>query len=333
MTIAKIRRLLEGRRVPRSAADACAADPRGGVRDLHEAYCKRQQEHQRERRRLRRLYSMEVALARDAAHVVAGVDEVGRGPLAGPVVAACVILPEKPKLLGLDDSKRVPAEARARIEREIRACALGVGTGVVESEEVDERNIYHASLRAMELAVEACAPARPTYLLLDAVKLKSSPLPQQGLIGGDGRCACIAAASIVAKVLRDRLMEELELRFPGYDFAVHKGYGTAHHLARLRELGPSPAHRRSFGPVADLEATAELSRFRQALGEAIDDHQLDRAWQDVGALLAAMQADERARIEEEWQERKAALRARAGAEDEAAGDDGDGDEEDVDAAD
>lgn len=265
MTIVEVKRLLARRRVQRAAVEACAADPRGGVRELVEAYHARQREHARERRRLRRLYSAELVLQRDAGHVVGGVDEVGRGPLAGPVVAACVVLPPRPKLLGLDDSKLVAPEHRARLDAEIRACALGVGVGILQSEEIDEANIYRASKRAMELAVAACAPARPTYLLLDAMRLEANPTPQEPIIGGDGRCACIAAASIVAKVLRDRMMDELDRTYPGYGFAIHKGYGTAHHLSRLRELGPSPVHRRSFGPVAHLEAIAA--------GDEVDDEE------------------------------------------------------------
>jgi ribonuclease HII len=175
--------------------------------------------------------------------------------------------PARPRLRGLDDSTALTPEVRESLAIQIGGLALGIGLGVVPAEEIDEVNIYQASLRAMMQAVEACQPGRPTYLLLDAVRLKDHPLPQQALIGGDGRCACIAAASVIAKVARDRMMVELDSRFPGYDFAVHKGYGTAHHLERLRALGPSPVHRRSFAPVRDLEAAIDLERAGASNGE------------------------------------------------------------------
>jgi ribonuclease HII len=182
---------------------------------------------------------------------VAGVDEVGMGPLAGPVVAAAVVLPERPELPGLDDSKRLGPPARERLARAIRAQALALGVGVVPPGEVDRLNVYRAGVEAMRRAVLALRPA-PDHLLVDGRRIPGLALPQTPLVGGDRRDGSIAAASIVAKVYRDRLMLRLERRHPGYGFGAHKGYATRAHLEALRRLGPSPAHRRSFAPVLQL---------------------------------------------------------------------------------
>jgi ribonuclease HII len=173
------------------------------------------------------------------------VDEAGMGPLAGPVVAAAVVLPPEPLIPGLDDSKALSRTARERLDGEIRRLALGVGIGVVDVEEIDATNIYRAGLRAMELAVKAL-PLEPRFVLVDARTIPGIPFAQSAFVKGDGRVYSIAAASIVAKVHRDRLMAELDRQYPGYGFAQHAGYATAHHREALRRLGPCPAHRRSF---------------------------------------------------------------------------------------
>ncbi|NDY42583.1 ribonuclease HII [Dissulfurirhabdus thermomarina] len=180
---------------------------------------------------------------------VAGVDEVGRGCLAGPVVAAAVILPPGIELPGVRDSKTLPPGARRRLDAEIRSAALGVALGQAGPEEIDRMNILRASLLAMARAVEALRP-RPRALLVDGNQGVPCALPQKTLVGGDGRSLSIAAASIVAKVHRDRLMEEWDRRFPCYNFAGHKGYATREHRAALRRHGPCPIHRRSFRGVA-----------------------------------------------------------------------------------
>jgi len=185
--------------------------------------------------------------------VVAGVDEVGMGPLAGPVVAAAVIFP--PVTTGAEsscsfpqgvrDSKTLTAKARERLEREIRQIAVGVGIGVVEVEEIDRINIYQAGLKAMRLAVEQL-PVTPEHVLIDGRSLRDLPYTQTSFIKGDRDVYSIAAASIVAKVYRDRLMAELDKLYPDYGFARHMGYGTAAHRAALRQFGLCPIHRRSF---------------------------------------------------------------------------------------
>lgn len=179
---------------------------------------------------------------------IAGVDEAGVGPLAGPVVAAAVILPPEIPLRGIDDSKRLRPAVRLRLAEEIRACALGVGVGIVSAEEVDRLNVYRAALEAMRRAVEAL-PHLPEQLLVDARHIPGLRIPQMSIVKGDARSYSIAAASIIAKVTRDGLMRALDGEYPQYGFAKHMGYGTADHLLALERYGPCPAHRRSFHAV------------------------------------------------------------------------------------
>jgi len=193
---------------------------------------------------------------------IAGLDEVGRGPLAGPVVAAAVVLPRGFFHPDIKDSKLLTATQREKLAPLIRSNAASWGLGVVEAEEIDRINILKASLLAMAKACEALRP-RPDYLLVDGNQEISrellqaisrsggSPPPQKTIIKGDRLCLSIAAASIIAKVARDRIMVELDKSYPAYGFASHKGYGSAAHLEALRRFGPSPIHRRSFRPVRE----------------------------------------------------------------------------------
>jgi ribonuclease HII len=184
--------------------------------------------------------------------LIAGVDEVGRGPLAGPIVAAAVILPHKFSLPGLDDSKKLTARARERLFKEIKKIAISVGTASVGHKMIDKINIGRANLLVMKLAVEKLLVA-PEYLLLDGGRNRVDlPIAQIGISGGDRKCASIAAASIIAKVTRDGLMMRCDRKYPRYGFARHKGYGTAEHLRQLEKYGPCPIHRRSFAPVSSF---------------------------------------------------------------------------------
>ncbi|TXH42897.1 MAG: ribonuclease HII [Burkholderiaceae bacterium] len=180
--------------------------------------------------------------------LVAGVDEAGRGPLAGPVVAAAVILHERQPIVGLRDSKRLTAAKRAALAEEIRAKALAYCVAQASVEEIDELNILQATLLAMKRAVEGLR-LRPGRVLVDGNRLPSLRVPAEAVVKGDDKVPAISAASILAKVRRDQWCEDIEVDIPGYAFAVHKGYPTADHLARLKALGPSEVHRRSFGPV------------------------------------------------------------------------------------
>ena len=190
-------------------------------------------------------------LARAAGYLmIAGVDEVGRGPLAGPVVAACVILPEGFDLSGINDSKKLTEKQRERAEIRIRAEALAIGLGIVSPEIIDRINILQATREAMRMAFRLVSPT-PDYVLIDGLPVPDFPcLVQKSIISGDSQSVSIAAASIIAKVARDQMMRDYAVLYPEYGFAGHKGYGAATHMAALREFGPCPIHRRSFAPVA-----------------------------------------------------------------------------------
>jgi ribonuclease HII len=183
--------------------------------------------------------------------VIAGLDEAGRGPLAGPVVAAAVILPPTRSMTGVADSKTLTAEQREKALVLIQKKALGIGIGIVEAGEIDRLNILQASLKAMELAVRDL-PLPPDFLLIDGLHSLPLPLRQQAMPKGDGRCLSIAAASIVAKVTRDRLMVAYHEKYPEYNFPKHKGYGTREHLQAIREHGCCPLHRQSFRTIYQL---------------------------------------------------------------------------------
>jgi ribonuclease HII len=208
--------------------------------------------YERERRRLHRLHHFEYA-ARERG----GVDEVGRGPLAGPVVAACVVAAQPLLIRGLNDSKQVRPEARAAIAEiiKVRATAWAVGSACVA--EIDRMNIYWASILAMERAIASLASS-PQYLITDAVRIRSFTGPQEPLIRGDARCAVVAAASIIAKVHRDALMVELDKEDSRYGFGLHKGYSTAYHIEALRLHGPSIHHRANWARVRDAQLALGL---------------------------------------------------------------------------
>lgn len=180
---------------------------------------------------------------------IAGVDEVGRGPLAGPVIAAAVILPHDFNIVEVIDSKQLSADKRDKLYELIMAQAVSVGCGIVDAQTIDDINIYQAARVAMTKAVQNLAP-EPDALLIDAMTL-DLPIQQKSLIKGDARSNSIGAASIVAKVTRDRIMADYDEIYPGYGFAQHAGYGTKMHIEQIKKLGITPIHRRSFGPVRD----------------------------------------------------------------------------------
>jgi ribonuclease HII len=201
--------------------------------------------------------SFEIALRAEGYRAAAGVDEVGRGTLAGPVVAGAVILPVELPADGLElirDSKQLMPDQRNRAAAYIEKYAVGYACGAADAAEIDRFGIVAATRNAMARAIDLLEPAAD-HLLIDALELPGIPLPQTSLIKGDARCRSIAAASIIAKVTRDRLMATVwEKRFPGYGFAAHKGYGTAIHLEALRELGPMSGHRLTFASVREAVA-------------------------------------------------------------------------------
>ena len=225
-------------------------DGRAGVQA---AISKRKRELQKqvdEDLRLEKMLAYEKELYAQGMDLIAGVDEVGRGPLAGPVVAAAVILPKACKIPGLNDSKKIPKSKHKEIYEAVLQNAIAIGIGIKDNQVIDQVNIYEATKLAMMEAIGQLEP-QPQHLLIDAMKL-DLPIPQTSIIKGDANSLSIAAASIVAKVTRDQMMEEFDCEYPGYDFTQNAGYGTANHLAGLHKLGVTPIHRRSFEPVKSM---------------------------------------------------------------------------------
>jgi len=254
-------------------------DSRTGARKLYKTLAKRFEDQGRERRRLDAMLHFERLLWKAGIVHIAGVDEVGIGPLAGPVVAAAVVFPPGTEIDGVDDSKALDAETREALDGRIRASAFAVGIGVVEVEEIDRVNIYHAGLRAMHAAV-AALPVQPQHILVDSRTIPDLSQPQNSFDKGDGLNFSIAAASIVAKVYRDRLMTDLDGTFPGYGFAGHKGYATPFHQEAIRRLGPCPIHRRSFDYIRELCGQySETFYAFKAEGAGIEDRGALGAWE------------------------------------------------------
>ena len=225
-------------------------DGRAGVQA---AISKRKRELQKqvdEDLRLEKMLAYEKELYTQGIQLIAGVDEVGRGPLAGPVVAAAVILPKGCKIPGLNDSKKIPKAKHKEIYEAVLQNAIAIGVGVKDNHVIDQVNIYEATKLAMMEAIGQLEP-QPQHLLIDAMRL-DLPISQTSIIKGDANSLSIAAASIVAKVTRDQMMEEFDKEYPGYDFAKNAGYGTTNHLAGLHRLGVTPIHRRSFEPVKSM---------------------------------------------------------------------------------
>ncbi|VED67199.1 MULTISPECIES: ribonuclease HII [Streptococcus] len=226
------------------------ADGRAGVQA---AISKRKRELQKqvdEDLRLEKMLAYEKELYAQGIQLIAGVDEVGRGPLAGPVVAAAVILPENCKIPGLNDSKKIPKSKHQAIYQVVLDQALSVGIGVKDNQVIDQVNIYEATKLAMLEAIQEL-DQQPQHLLIDAMKL-DLPISQTSIIKGDANSLSIAAASVVAKVTRDQMMAAYDQEYPGYDFGQNAGYGTTKHLEGLEKHGVTPIHRRSFEPIKSM---------------------------------------------------------------------------------
>jgi len=242
------RHVLEGRPLTAELEAALRADPRAGAQAILQAVERRRREHRSEGQRMRKMLRYESALWSEGLLHVAGVDEAGMSPLAGPVVAAAVVFAPGARVNEVDDSKKLDARARERLAESIKRACVSWGVGIVEAEEIDQINIYWAGLLAMQRAIDALS-MEPQHLLLDARKLKHIDIPQQAIVKGDQKSFSIAAASILAKTTRDARMTELDLLYPGYGFAQHKGYPVKEHTQAIARLGCCPIHRRSFAPV------------------------------------------------------------------------------------
>ena len=240
------------RPVPKGFLEALEVDTRHGAHHLAKRIRARYRSNRSEGQRLHTLLRFEIELWGDGYSLVAGVDEAGMAPLAGPVVAGAVILPQNYKLRGLNDSKKIlDAEMRETLAAQIKQDAVCWSVGFAEVEEIDRINIYHAGLLAMQRAVQGLT-CLPDFVLVDARKIPNCPSPQRGIIRGDALSASIAAASVIAKTTRDAHMLEMDSMYSGYGFASHKGYPTPEHCRALKELGALPIHRRSFGRVRQV---------------------------------------------------------------------------------
>lgn len=248
LAVLRARYVEAGQPLPRPVEAALRADPRAGAKAILAAIEKRRRARRAEGQRLRAMLRFEEALWAAGTVLVAGVDEAGMSPLAGPVCAAAVVLHPGSRVADVDDSKKLDEKERARLAVEIKARALAWSVGWATAEEIDAINIYWAGLLAMLRAVNALGVA-PQHLLVDARTLPELAVPQQRIVKGDARSLSIAAASILAKTSRDARMIALDREHPGYGFARHKGYPVKEHVAALARLGASPAHRRSFAPV------------------------------------------------------------------------------------
>jgi len=258
LVIVRLRYVERARSMPRDIEDALRQDSRKEASRILAAVEKIRKENRSEGQRLRHMLRYEQEWLAKGATFIAGVDEAGMSPLAGPVVAGAVILPAGYKLRDLDDSKKVDAETREVLAAIIKRDAIAWSAGIATVAEIETLNIYYAGLLAMRRAVENLSPV-PDALLIDARKLKELAIAQQAIIGGDGKSLSIAAASIIAKTTRDGIMRTMDSRYPGYGFATHKGYGVPQHYRALEKLGHCEIHRLSFPIVKRVLAARETS--------------------------------------------------------------------------
>ena len=258
LTLSALRLALQQNALTPRALLALKNDTRAGARALWAQHEAQKLQGLKEAARLEVLLAHEQRLWAQGFELIGGLDEVGVGPLVGPVVAAVVVLPKGVRIDGIDDSKQLSKKKREQLSALIKAQALGVGMGACSAIEIDAMNIYRATREAMRRAVVALECGLD-HLLVDAHRVPGIKTAQTAIIGGDRASHAIAAASIVAKVARDRLMTELDAQYPDYGFKQHMGYGTAMHLEALQRLGPTPHHRRSFAPVRLAHERQQLS--------------------------------------------------------------------------
>lgn len=247
-SIVEIRQMFQSGEIGETDVERFASDERKGVQALITTYYKKKEKERLLYEKYIQMMSYEKACYDRGLQYIAGIDEAGRGPLAGPVVAAAVILPSDFMLPGLNDSKQLNQETRELYYSIIMEKAVSYGIGIMSNEVIDRFNIFEATKMAMHEALSQLQPV-PQHILIDAVKLNGLPCSSEAIIKGDSKSVSIAAASILAKVTRDRKMQELHKEYPMYDFASNMGYGTSYHMEKLYAIGASPYHRKSFAPV------------------------------------------------------------------------------------
>jgi len=247
-TISEIKKLFEQEEITEEIIQDLKNDERKGVQAILKRYKKQKQKDEQLKEQFMKMTSYEKHFRNDGFNLIAGVDEAGRGPLAGPVVAAAVILPSDFKLYGLTDSKQLNDNQRENFYKTITREAIAYYVSVINNKKIDEINIFEATKLAMTDALNKLEP-QPDYALVDAVQLNGLHYPTAPIIKGDQRSITIAAASVLAKVTRDNLMKKIHKEFPHYDFQSNMGYGTKHHIEQIQMHGISPYHRQSFAPV------------------------------------------------------------------------------------
>lgn len=264
MTLSQIENNSKNQKFNQDFMHALACDPRAGAKKIYKRLLREENKRQEKGAILHTLFEPEEEVWKQGLSYVAGVDEAGRGPLAGPVVAAAVIFPGFVEILDLRDSKKLSPVMRGKLAVEIKKAALDWSVGLATVSEILCYNIHWASILAMKRAVDDLE-ITPEYILVDGFAIKDLHIPQKPLVGGDEICASIAAASVIAKVMRDDLMKVLHLRYPHYGFNNHKGYGTKEHLEALEHYGPCSVHRRDFTPVKRALLKQKKRAFRGKL--------------------------------------------------------------------
>ncbi|MCK8825643.1 ribonuclease HII [Fuchsiella alkaliacetigena] len=271
-----------------------AADSRKGVQQLAARLRRQKKRLAADKERLKRMQRYEKELRKQGYSLIGGIDEAGRGPLAGPVVAAVVILPPEIYIQGLNDSKQLSEAKREKLFAVIQKQAIDLGVGIVEAGEIDKINIRQANYRAMRQAIDSLTES-PDYLLVDGEEIPGIEIEQQKVVDGDQLSISIAAASIIAKVTRDRILVEYDQQYPEYGFKKHKGYGTEEHVAALEEVGPCAIHRYSFSKVKEAALSEDYRLFAQGLKEAQSIAELEavaQTIQDCGELLSELELAE-----------------------------------------
>ena len=270
MKISEVKELLAGEPTPAQLAEL-EADERCGVQKLVAAYYKRLEKAALEKERFAKMLTYEKEYYAQGVHYVAGVDEAGRGPLAGPLVIAAVILPQDVFIAGLNDSKQLSAAKRDALYDEIIAKAVAMEVNIVSVSNIDKYNIYAATQRGMAEVLEHL-PVQPEVALIDAMPVQVAGMETVPIVHGDALSASIAAASIIAKVTRDRIMERLDAKFPAYGFASNKGYGSGAHMQAIAEFGATRWHRRSYEPVKSMQLEPVAAAQNELYSPQLDCH-------------------------------------------------------------
>lgn len=276
-SIEEIKEYLKGIEVTADIIERLAGDSRKGVRELAKKYRRIREQEKNKQERWYKMNKRELQLKEEGYKLVAGVDEAGRGPLAGPVVAAAVILNPEIKIIGLDDSKKLTERERERLFSEIKDKAVAVGVGIIDNKVIDRINILQATFRAMQEAINKLTP-RPDYILIDGNReLPGIEIQQETVVDGDSKVNTIAAASIIAKVCRDRILDDYHSTYPEYGFLRNKGYGTSEHIEALKKHGPSPIHRYSFFIVSKYN----FLKYKEKLLKVQNKNKLYKLGEDI----------------------------------------------------